>query len=141
MNIIPFEPEHVGQIAIQAQQMFTLSALPPKYLWGLKVMGPAITAEDNGKIIGCAGVAHIGSWMGTLWGFIAADAGPYFVRLHKCAKRLIEIPQVQRIEASSEVSFKPGCRWLELLGFEAEGVMKAYGIDGADHMRYARVRE
>jgi hypothetical protein len=35
--------------------------------------------------------------------------------------------------------FGQGCRWVELLGFEFEGRMKGYGLNGETHLRYAKV--
>lgn len=122
---------------LQKQQAWALSVLPSEYLYTLERLGPAISAEVNGRIIACAGIA---TWigMGTLWAFVAQDAGSYFVRLDRCVRRLIEIPKLRRIEASTEVDFSQGCRWLEILGFQSEGVMRKYGPNGEDHMRYAR---
>jgi hypothetical protein len=46
---------------------------------------------------------------------------------------------VHRVEASTAVGWLPGRRWLEMLGFECEGVMRAYGPDRRDFFRFARV--
>ena len=139
MNIIPFRYEHVEAIDLQAAQKHVISHLCIEYLKRLEAVGPAVTAELDGRIIGCGGVAFAGFGMGTLWAFLAADAGSHFVRLHRVARRVIEIPRLRRIEATTEACFTQGCRWLELLGFHSEGVMRKYGPDGSDHVRYARV--
>lgn len=138
MKVIPFHANHVRLMNLQPTQRWALSVLPPEYLTALNRLGSAVSAEHEGKIIACAGVAIQGFGAGTLWGFVSHDAGPYFIRLDRCVRRLLTIRPLRRIEASAEVDFRPGCRWLELLGFQSEGVMRSYGPNGEDHMRYAR---
>jgi RimJ/RimL family protein N-acetyltransferase len=46
---------------------------------------------------------------------------------------------VRRIDATARADFPPAGRMLEMLGFEAEGLMKQYGPDGASHYIYARI--
>lgn len=139
MNIIPFRPEHVREIQLQPMQAATISHITLRYLEGLASLGPAASAEVDGRIIASAGIAQIGFGMGALWAFLAADSGRQFVKLDRCTRRMLEIPKFRRIEASADASFMPACRWLELLGFTAEGVMRKYGPSGEDCIRYARV--
>src|ERR1700722_10432109 len=123
MNIIPFRPEHLTQINVQAQQRRTISYLTTEYVQIL-AQGPAVTAVAEDRIIGCAGVVVQFMGMGTFWGGIAQDAGPHMLLMHRAARRLLEMPQLRRFEATSECDFPEGCRWLALLGFECEGRMK-----------------
>lgn len=136
-EVIPYSPEHVRRLRLQPSQLMALSPEVQPHLENLGLAGLAFTGISRGEVIACAGVAPSGLGSATLWGFISAGAKPYFVRLHRSAERMLRLRPFRRIEASSEVDFEPGCRWLELLGFEAEGVMRAYGPDGKDHMRYA----
>jgi hypothetical protein len=46
----------------------------------------------------------------------------------------------RRIEATVLADFEDGCRWVEFCGFEREGLMRAFGEDGADYWLYSRVR-
>ena len=138
MNILPFRPEHVRAIQLQPTQAATISHIAFEYLQGLATLGPSATAELDGRIIACAGIAQIGFGMGTLWAFLATDSGRHFVRLDRCVRRMIDLPKLRRIEASADVTFAPACRWLEILGFSSEGLMRKYGPNGEDCMRYAR---
>lgn len=138
MNVIPFQIEHLRSLSLQDLQARTLSCLTMDYLHVLKASGPALSAEIDGRFIACAGIAEQFGGSGTMWAVLAKDAGPYFVRLHKCAERFLSLSRLRRIEATSEVTFLQGCRWLELLGFKSEGIMRSYGPQGEDHVRYAR---
>jgi hypothetical protein len=140
MNIIPFEPEHFQALRLQSQDLRLAPHFTLQYWDVLKSAGPAFSGEVDGRIVACAGIATQFTGMGTMWAAVAADASPSFVRLHKCAMRLLQLTPLRRIEATAEADFSPACRWLELLGFQSEGLMRAYGPDGRDHWRYARVR-
>ena len=139
MKVIPFRPEHIGLMNLQEHQRLVISSLTMPYLSQIISAGPTLSAVVDDRVIACAGIASPGLGIGTLWAVVAKDAGPYFIRLDRCVRRFLEIPKLRRIEASSEVDFAPGCRWLELLGFQSEGIMRKYGPNGEDHMRYARV--
>lgn len=138
MIVIPFRPEHVAAMNLQEHQRLAVSVLTMDYIAQIAHAGPSITGLVNGRVMGCCGIASPGFGIGTLWAFVAQDSGPHFIRLDRCVRRLLEIPKLRRIEASAETDFRNGCRWLEMLGFQSEGVMRKYGPHGEDHMRYAR---
>lgn len=139
MTVIPFEPKHLWQIRLQPSQVIALSYITPEYALALSTGGPAVSAEHNGEIIACCGVAYTAFKGGMLWGFVSKDAGRHMVRLHKCLRRFLGLIKARRLDATVEAGFAPGCRWLALLGFECEGLMRAFGPDGSDHLRFARV--
>lgn len=138
MNIIPFLPEHATQIRLQPQQAQVISYASATYAAQLKRAGPAATAEVDGRIIACAGIAAHGFGIGTLWALVSPDIQRYAVRLDRALQRLIEVPNLRRIEASTEKDFERACHWLEHLGFVNEGPLHRYGPNGEDHVRYAR---
>jgi hypothetical protein len=45
----------------------------------------------------------------------------------------------RRVETTARVGFPQAHRWLLMLGFEAEGTMRRFAEDGADHIMYSRV--
>ena len=138
MIVIPFELSHITAMRLQDHQRLAISSVELPYLAQLSGYGPTLTALADGRPIACAGIASPGFGIGTLWAVVAKDAGPHFVALDRCVRRFLSIPKLRRIEATSEVSFAQGCRWLELLGFQSEGILRKYGPKGEDHMRYSR---
>lgn len=136
-EVIPFRPEHVAMMRLQRRQLRLLSYELEPHIETLNLAGPAVTAIADGDVIGCAGIVEQGFGIGTLWGFIGEDSGPYFLRLHRIGQRLMRLNPLRRIESSTEVDFAQGCRWLELLGFQSEGILRQYGPDGSDHRRYS----
>ena len=102
--------------------------------------GLAWTAEDDGEILGIAGLIVQWENRATAWALVSAGAGKRFVRIHAAVKRFLDVAPFRRIEASVDVGFIEGMRWMEMLGFEYEGLMVAYRPDGADMLLYARIK-
>ena len=129
MTIEPFKPEHLDAIELQdARLIGPIKDQLPTYC-----KGEAWTVVTD-RIICCSGLiptthgAH-------LWAVIAKDA-PMIV-LHKIALRALGVYRL-RISATVEAGFGPGCRWLEMLGFERVAIATECGHDGGDHYVYAR---
>lgn len=139
MNVRPFRIEDISRIRLQRGQMGSVSIVTPDYARSLSAAGPSITVERGGEILGCAGIGIHNGGSGVLWGFISQNSGPHFVRMDRIARRFISSIHLRRLEATVEKGFEPGCRWLDLMGFHFEGVMRSYGPDGSDYLRYARI--
>jgi hypothetical protein len=137
VNIIPFAPHHLAQIDLQERQRRTLLHMTGEWLQAL-AQGPGISGVVDDRIVGSGGII-VRAGIGLAWAVFSQDAGPYFIHMHRAARRLLEVaPRLELIEAVTEVDFPQGRRWLELLGFAYEGVLSKDGPDGADHFRYVR---
>jgi hypothetical protein len=109
-------------------------------LTDLSNAGLAWTAEDDGEILGIGGLIVQWENRATAWALVSAGAGKRFVRIHAAVERFLDVAPFRRIEASVDVGFIEGMRWMEMLGFEYEGLMVAYRPDGADMLLYARIK-
>ena len=76
----------------------------------------------------------------TAFALLSDDSGPHFPAIHSAVVEFLDNAPYRRIEATVDVGFKQGHRWIKMLGFELEGYMKAYRPDGADMLLYARVK-
>lgn len=139
VDIRTFSPGDLWKIKLQPTQAKAIGFLTEDYALALAAAGPAITATVDGEPVACCGIARAQFNTGVLWGFVGESAGRNMLRLHRAASRFIGALPMTRIESTVEQGFAPGCRWLELLGFESEGLMRKYGPDGSNHLRYARV--
>lgn len=142
-RIEPFRPVHLELIfagGVQAAQRRVVSHVPTGVARLYRIPGMALTALDGDHVLMTGGIFPFTDRFGVLWAVLAEDAGRYMFRLHRATARFLEIGNWRRLEASCEQGFPAGCRWLTLLGFTQEGPLLAYGEDGADHWRYARVR-
>lgn len=113
-------------------------------LRGAALFGPAWTMLLNGRVIGCAGLAMAWPGRAQAWCVLAPDIPKMaWLGIHRVvAARLAQTPALglRRIEADALYGFPPAARWLEMLGFEREGLARAYGPGGEDFLRFARVR-
>ena len=139
MRIVRFDPSHLWQIRAQAHQVAVVSRYLTDQYAEILSAGLAYTGFDGTRVVACAGIVTQFAGVGTLWGVLADDSRGHFLAIHRTALRVLGMARLRRLEASSEVDFPQGCRWLELLGFQSEGVMRSYGPDGKDHHRYARI--
>lgn len=137
MKIIDFEPEHVLCIKPQQRQSFMKLDLDyGKYL----ATGNCFTGIHDGKVVAIGGILTIYPGRGYLH-MIVADGMPHqWIKLYRAARRLIDAvgDEFVRLEAMS--NFDEASRWLELLGFEFEGVLRRVMPDGTDARSYSIVR-
>lgn len=102
--------------------------------------GLAWTAESENRILAIAGVEPQWENRAIAFALISGAAGPYFWAIHSAVSDFLNTAPFRRIEATVDVGFAQGHRWIKMLGFELEGYLRAYRPDGADMLLYARVR-
>ena len=98
------------------------------------------TAEHDGAILGIGGVEPQWENRATAFALLSDDSGPHFPAIHSAVVEFLDNAQYRRIEATVDVGFKQGHRWIKMLGFELEGYMSSYRPDGADMLLYARIK-
>lgn len=97
---------------------------------------------ETGRVIFCGGVALY--WVGRceVWGVFDPKCRKEFIAIHNAVKKFLKSLPIRRIEASVQVGFESGHRWIKALGFTMEApLMRAFTPDGADCSMYALVRE
>jgi len=102
--------------------------------------GLAWTAEHDGVVLAVAGVEPQWENRATAFALISDSAGAHFRSIHAAVFDFLVMAPFRRIEATVDVGFKQGHRWIKMLGFELEGYMRAYRPDGADMLLYARIK-
>lgn len=113
----------------------------PEYGPSLKAAGPCYSlVDEDGGVYACSGLAKQWENRASAWALISTEAGKHFYMIHKAVRRGILLHHFRRIEATVDVGFEQGYRWMKLLGFEYEGRMRAYTPDGRDCDLFARVQ-
>lgn len=97
--------------------------------------GPAMTLERGKGVIACAGLAQIWEGRALAWGLFGRLTEREWAIVRRACRTMIAATP-GRIEATA--SFPAAERFLVGLGFEKEGVMRAY-FNGRDHALFARV--
>ncbi len=101
------------------------------------------TITVDGRPIGIIGMTFNWQGMADVWALLSEEVLKYPFFLHKKAKYYLDLYQkimnVHRYEANIRCGFEAGFRWAERLGFQAEGLMRKWGPEGHDYMKYGRV--
>jgi hypothetical protein len=140
MIVRPWQKGDTEKVQIQQAQSYMYGA--PEItadLTELSTAGLAWSFDDNGEILGIAVVAP--QWENRAMALVlmSESAGRHFHKIHRAVNRFLGIAGFRRVEATVDVGFDAGDRWMKMLGFEFEGLMRAYRPDGADMKLYARI--
>lgn len=136
-----WRPGDTEKLLVQPSQQYMGALLKDLDLEPLALKRMAWVGEDeNGGILAIAGLAP--QWQGRAiaWALVSSMAGKDFIKIHRAVEKVLIDSPFTRVEATVDVGFKPGHRWMKLLGFEPEGYLKAYRPDGGDQVMYARIR-
>lgn len=141
MHIEPFQPKHLETLVLQESQAgFSRFFDDQEYAPALINAGPCFAATENGVVYACAGIVHQWDNRAIAWGLIGEAAGSHFVKIHRAVRRFLDMSPVRRVEAFVDADFDAGHRWIQMLGFEREGFMRAFTPLGKDAVLYARIR-
>ena len=100
-------------------------------------------ADEDAEIVFCCGVRNIFEHSGEAW-FVFSPIGKQYVRTFEVIRDLLHhhiIPRYRykRVQATADLGVPETVRFLEHLGFEREGILRAYGATGQDMAMYAVV--
>jgi hypothetical protein len=141
VEIVAFRPEHLAALRIQAVQA---SAQPMMTLeHGREIAasgGLARTALADGVPIACAGLIELWKGRAYAWAYLADGWERNLRAVHRAVLAALEVSRWKRVEMAVDVRYPAGKRWAWHLGFEFEGVARAYTSDGRDCEIWARVR-
>lgn len=133
VEVIPFERHHarliVPQQAQEAEAALQIEAPD----------GPAWTAVVDGLPVACAGFVPV--WIGRAyaWALLGADVGPHLLAVTRAIRCRLASSGFRRVEMAVDCEFANGRQWARMLGFECEGLARAYLPNGRDAWIYARV--
>lgn len=134
MNVVAFRREHLGALS-------EAPALTAGEADGLERALAYTALDDAGKPIGCAGVVRVWEGRYAAWAFFGRESEGHMRRLTKTARAFLDTLDARRIELSVVKGFKQGHQWAKMLGFTLETPeMPGYGVDGATHAMYVRLK-
>lgn len=137
---------------IAAADMLSLAPQREQAVWFAETMTPELAAflagnpysrtvrTGTGAIVLCCGAIEMRPHLAHAWSMLSVDAPPHMFGIIKRVRGFLDLLPHRRVEMNVRGGFAAGHKWARLLGFEREGIMRAYGADGEDHHLYARVR-
>ena len=140
MNVIPFRAEHFWNIDVQPSQAYVRQYVTEDGIKQLETQN-SFTCVEGEKLLACFGWVPLYPTRASIWAFISATSGPYFVGMTRIAKRLVDGLAFRRLEMEVDYDFEQGHRWARLLGFTLEAErLRGFRMDGGDSAVYARIR-
>lgn len=139
IEVIPARPEMAASLDLQEVQQLTGLAATPENLAQFIQAGPAFACVD-GSVLAILGVFPVWHERSVAWGLLSRSIGASMLPIHRAVLRgLDELFTARRVEAYVAAGHRAGFRWMGLLGFEYEGMMKSfYGTQ--DFALFARIR-
>ena len=150
MIIVPFSVEHFH--GIDWQELTEGSWLAPlgkkRLNFMLQEAGTswAFTGLSQGRVVGAAGLWLLWPGVAEAWVLFTPAVRELTWQVVKAIKKGLEDLTVElklhRIQTTVRTEFVPGQKLMRVLGFNQEGPpMRKYGPDGADYLRYVRIRD
>mgnify|MGYP000156211423 CR=1 FL=1 len=96
---------------------------------------------ENGKIYAVAGVFPLWEGSGEAWAIPTKDIANRRISIARHFRRTLDLAfedlKMRRVQAAVKVGHINAHKLARFLGMEEEGLMKRYGPEGADYVRYA----
>lgn len=143
VHIRPFEPADVLDFAVQpAQACEAPSRADAIALALLAISERPVSAEcADGRVRLIGGISGGEEHSVALIALFAEDAGPWMLGIVRAVRSWLTECSAHRIAMEVRADFEPGRKFAEMLGFEAEGVMRARGPNREDYMLFARIAD
>ena len=115
------------------------AAPTPDNLYQLQRAGPSWHVRKDGKLMAMGGYTVIWPGRVAVWGYLGVDSGPSMAAMTRKVRRTLDDLALEfpRIEAYASRNYGAASRWLVLLGFRREGLLRKFA-DGRDYFMYAR---
>jgi len=146
MEFKPFKLDHMKYMNIREYDKKIIDSFGKSYEQVLKEMtfqGPSFSLFKDGQILASGGV--ILYWNGVAEGWLItdekADMFPktFYKGIKMKLEELAEKLGLHRIHMNVIEGHDKSCRWLMRMGYRFEGLMKNYGPDKSNYIRFARV--
>lgn len=131
---------HFKAIKLQPAQAFLQeSILEQGHAADVLEVGPAEAIVKDGRVLAVHGAIEFAPYRCFLWQIHTYGAPRDFVAVFRHSKAFVERLTHRRIEASARCDSPEANRFLQLLGFQREGIMRAFEHDGTDAVLWAKV--
>jgi hypothetical protein len=140
ITVVAFKPAHLDQLVLQEAQEYFGAEIAREGYADILRGGPAFTALAGDEVVACSGCLEIWDNRAAAWALVGKNAGRNMVSIHRAVSGFLLAAPWRRVEAAVDVGFEAGMRWIEMLGFQREAVMRAYRPDGGDSYLFARVK-
>lgn len=143
--LLPFRRAHAMAMRHNEFQQVVIDHFPAyyDYLEAQAACGPAFTIIYRGVVQACFGAVPLGPGNAEAWLLRDDRIGTYAVPTARAAKlffdRVGTALELRRCQITVNANFSSALRFAEWLGFEIEGALRRFGVDGTDHYMMSRL--
>ena len=146
LKIVKFKAEHGLELIKGGTRVSKLVFGADAEQWAKikEERGPAATATDNGKIIGCGGLELLRDGLAEAWCVLCEDVAKWCrlpVLIREQIKLWIDEYDLFRVQAIIKTDFPAGVRFAKWLGFQYEGFHQLYMPGGENAWMYVILNE
>ena len=138
--VVDYEPEHFFELAADMPEVARLVELDPEHARKLALQAVARSFRYGDLIVGIVGMDRKWQGCGSLWAVFRPEAGAHMLGITRDCMKLMEEFSERRMEAHVLDGFMAGHKWMRILGFKPEGLMRKWSPFGEDCWLYARVK-
>lgn len=145
-QLIEYKPEHAIEILEAGAREKGLVLCPDTIDFANTALdrGPCITAQFEGKIVGCSGIEIAYPGFGEMSAIYVDDVGKYHINpsfAKNWMLRKIEAHRLVRLQAPLRSDFPDGELYAEWIGFKFECRLECYHRDGSDALMYSIINK
>ena len=141
ITVAPFHPAHLVELRTQPRQPKNMVMFTDPDIGQALAQGKSYTVFDSdGVVQACMGMDEQWPGRALCWALLSADLRHLMLPISVRARRVFDESGYRRLEAYVDPTFAEAIRWVELLGFKREGLMKKFTPEGDDQLLYARTR-
>lgn len=143
VHIRPFVPADLLGFAVQSAQAVEAPEAADDIALALLRMCPAPVAAEcaDGRVRLVGGISGAEDHNVALIALFADDAGPWMLGIVRAVRAWLDDEPAHRIAMEVRADFVAGRKFAEMLGFEAEGLLRARGPNREDYMLFARIAD
>lgn len=143
-EIVPFVAEHAYYILKTGLQ------LDEGHNWYdqapvMEEHGFCVTLLANKKAVLSTGIIPIWDGVGEAWLLSGNEVPSYPITIaraiYECFYQWVDAKDLWRVHANVRAEWKTAVRFVKFMGMKEEGLMRKFGPEQADYLRFAWVRE
>jgi len=144
-SLVPFHPSHLDLLKMREFDEAYTSKLPTflEQVEAFCTQSHAVTVMYDGRVIACGGILPLGSGIGYAWMFGSVYLqrhSLWFIReLEQWLTALALTLELHRLQTVCHVDDAQGKKWVEALGFVAEGTLRSYDVHKGDYIMYSQI--
>lgn len=133
--------EHLKEIEMSAVEPSIVGAVKHEHMMKLVESPHNYAITYQGSVLVCGGVVEYWFGRAEAWALLSKYCSPHLLEVQRIVIDFLNKVPYRRVEASIQMGYEKGHRWVQALGFVLElGERKFFFPDGSSASLYARLK-